>query len=300
MSRAGHRPLRTLVVICAYNEENSIATPVAQAIREGFEVLVVDDGSEDRTSEIAKAHGAEVIRNDVRGGKALALSRAISYAKEHEYEAIIEVGADAVPVEGGISRLYRYLTLPSVGGVSARQIPLGSGPAYRIDELMWSILAEGKSLQQRLGRQVHLGAVMYGAKLRHIRAVAGVINDDEFVGILVSRDGGKNYFAEDCVAYFDASSSIKHLFNRRKRMILGHLQLGKSTAPSMQPSILTAATLLAIVKKTSRLMWLVPALIIEIAARLSAFRDSRKVDKLAEYVRWHTHGMKKPIQRHVT
>ncbi|MEN3048398.1 MAG: glycosyltransferase [Candidatus Caldarchaeales archaeon] len=296
MDQSGGRPLRTLVVICAYNEEKSIAIPVSQALKEGFDVLVVDDGSEDRTSDIARSLGAAVIRNEVRGGKAYALSRAVSYAKEGEYDAIIEIGADAIPVNGSIRRLCAYLSLPTVGGVSARQIPLGTGLAYKIDELMWSVLVEGKSLQQSLNRTVHLGAVMYGAKLRHIRTVAGVINDDEFVGILVSRDGGKNYFAEDCVVYFDASSSIKHLYNRRKRMIMGHLQLGKSTAPSLQLDVLAAATLLAIIKRPSRLLWLIPAIIIEIAARLSAFRDSRRVDKLTQYVKWHTYGMKKPVQ----
>ncbi|MEM2011220.1 MAG: glycosyltransferase [Nitrososphaerota archaeon] len=288
--------LRALVVICAYNEEGSIATPISRAIGEGFKVLVVDDGSEDRTSDIAKAYGAHVIRNPERAGKAAALNRAISYAKAQEYDAIIELGADAIPTAGSITKLYHYLTLPTIGAVSARQIPIGSGLAYKIDALMWEILATGKSLQQRLNRPVHLGAVMYGVKLAHIQKVIKVINDDEFIGILVRRDGKLNYFAEDCVAYFDASASIRHLFNRRKRMIMGHLQLRKSTAPSMQPDILTLATLLAIIKKPSRITWLIPAMTIETAARLSALRDSRKTQKLQEYTKWHTHGLKKPIQ----
>jgi len=292
--------LRTLVVVCAYNEEASIAVPVSRAVKEGFPVLVVDDGSEDRTSEIAKAQGAVVVRNPERMGKAQALNRAISYAKDHGYEAIIEIDADAVPTDKSITKLYRYLTLPNVAAVSARQIPIGNGIAYKIDELVWRILAIGKSLQQRLNRPVHLGAVMYGVKLKYVKEVVEVVNDDEFVGIIVLREGGRTYFADDVIVYFDASSSIKHLFARRKRMILGHLQLGKSTAPSMQPKILAIATLLAICEKKSRMVWFFPAAAIEMAAHLSARATARKVWRLKEYVRWHTQGLKRPLRIEVT
>lgn len=295
MERHRRGPLRALVVICAYNEEASIATPVSRALEEGFDVLVVDDGSSDRTSEIARSLGAEVIRNPERGGKAAALTLALDYAKASGYDAVIEIDADAIPMEGSITRLYQLLSLPEIGAVSIRQIPVGGGLAYRIDELMWEVLAMGKSLQQRLRRPVHLGAVMYGVKLAHIKRIIEVINDDELVGILVCKDGKRNYFAEDTIALFDASTSLRHLFLRRKRMIMGHMQLGKSTAPSMQPDILAAATFLAIVKKPSRITWLIPAAIIEIAAHLSALRDLRKTGKLREYIKWHTHGMKKPI-----
>ncbi len=297
LSRAGR--LRALVVICAYNEEGSIAAPVSQAVREGFEVLVVDDGSEDKTSHIAEKHGAIVVRNPERCGKAAALSRAIDYAKTHGYDAIIEIDADAIPTPGSITKLYQHLASPSVGAVSALQIPLGTGLAYKIDELMWSILAVGKSLQQRLNRPVHLGAVMYGAKLENINNPLDIINDDEYIGKAIHKSGKQHLFIADCVVYFDASTSIRHLFERRKRMILGHLQLGKSTAPSMYPDILTVATLLAIIRKPSRIIWLIPAAIIEVAARLAAFADLRKEKTLREYIKWHTHGMKRPIQHPV-
>lgn len=288
-----------MVVICAYNEEGSIAVPVSRAVREGFDVLVVDDGSEDGTAEVAERHGATVVRSPERCGKAAALSRAIDYAKTQGYGAIIEIGADAIPTQGSITKIYQYLTSPKIGAVSALQIPLGKGLAYNIDELMWSVLAIGKSLQQRLNRPVHLGAVMYGVKLESIDKPLNIINDDEYIGKAVHKSGKPHLFLEDSVVYFDASTSIKHLFTRRKRMILGHLQLGKSTAPSMQPDLLAVATLLSLIKKPSRITWLIPAAVIEIAARLAAFAELRKEKLLKEYIKWHTHGLKKPIQYNV-
>ncbi|MEM0375638.1 MAG: glycosyltransferase [Nitrososphaerota archaeon] len=288
-------PLRVLVVVCAYNEEKNIVIPVARAVAEGFDVLVVDDGSEDHTSEVAAELGARVLRNPERLGKAAALEKAIQYAKSQGYDAIIEIDADAIPIRGSIGRLYHHLLRPEVGGVSARQIPLGEGLAYKIDEVMWEILRLAKHLQQRLGREVHLGAVMYGVKLCHVKKIVGVINDDEFIGIMVTRDGKRNYFAEDCIVYFDASTSIKHIFTRRKRMILGHLQLGKSTAPSMNLDVLLMATFLAVIRKPSRFVWLLPAIAIEVAAQIAARTDFRKIDKVRQYIRWHTHGLKRPF-----
>ncbi len=62
------------VVIPAYNEEENIpstiaAIPVRQLRSAGFEVeiLVVDNGSTDQTGRVARAHGARVIVQPVKG-----------------------------------------------------------------------------------------------------------------------------------------------------------------------------------------------------------------------------------------
>ncbi|MDV3104100.1 glycosyltransferase [Thermococcus waiotapuensis] len=61
-----------LVIIPAYNEELTIGSVVALSRKYG-DVLVVDDGSIDRTSEIARESGAVVVRHEVNGGKGKAL-----------------------------------------------------------------------------------------------------------------------------------------------------------------------------------------------------------------------------------
>jgi glycosyltransferase involved in cell wall biosynthesis len=67
--------MRTVsVVIPAYNEQENIPQTIAaiptERLREagfGVEVLVVDNGSTDRTGQVARAHGAKVIVQPVRG-----------------------------------------------------------------------------------------------------------------------------------------------------------------------------------------------------------------------------------------
>ena len=61
--------MRVLAAIPCYNEELTIGSVMLKAGKYAGEVLVVDDGSSDATTEIAKAAGAQVIRHDKNKGK---------------------------------------------------------------------------------------------------------------------------------------------------------------------------------------------------------------------------------------
>lgn len=86
-------PERVLVVVPAYNEELTIGSVVALAKKYG-DVLVVDDGSMDRTSEIAREAGAVVIRHERNMGKGGALKTAFEYAIEKGYDVVVTIDAD--------------------------------------------------------------------------------------------------------------------------------------------------------------------------------------------------------------
>ena len=86
----------TIVIIPAYNEERKIAS-VIQGIR-GYlpevEVLVVDDGSLDRTYPQALKAGAKVIRHPFNLGYGTALQTGYKYALKEGYEKIIQMDGD--------------------------------------------------------------------------------------------------------------------------------------------------------------------------------------------------------------
>lgn len=88
----GTKP-RILILIPAYNESERVVV-VINAARAYGPVLVVDDGSKDRTSEVALAAGAEVIRQEPNQGKGAALIRGFKYGLEQGYDAIITLDAD--------------------------------------------------------------------------------------------------------------------------------------------------------------------------------------------------------------
>ncbi len=58
-----------LALIPAFNEAGPIADVIRRARPHVHEVVVIDDGSIDTTSEVARAAGATVLRHDVNRGK---------------------------------------------------------------------------------------------------------------------------------------------------------------------------------------------------------------------------------------
>lgn len=84
---------RILALIPAYNESAHIADVVARAGKH-LPVLVVDDGSKDDTSAVAKNAGAEVVRQVPNQGKGVALQNGLRYALEMGYDAVITLDAD--------------------------------------------------------------------------------------------------------------------------------------------------------------------------------------------------------------
>ena len=81
------------IFIPAFNEERSIGSVVLGAKKYG-RVFVIDDGSKDRTAEIAKAAGAEVIPRQSNGGYGAALKTALSSAKKTSADAFVFLDAD--------------------------------------------------------------------------------------------------------------------------------------------------------------------------------------------------------------
>lgn len=81
-------------VIPAFNNESTIETVVKQTKRHIEHVIVVDDGSSDKTAEIAEDAGAHVIRVPTNKGKGNALRASFKYALDHKYDAIITLDAD--------------------------------------------------------------------------------------------------------------------------------------------------------------------------------------------------------------
>jgi glycosyltransferase involved in cell wall biosynthesis len=80
--------IKISVVLPAYNEEISIGSIVLLTRLYVDNVIVVDDGSSDRTSEIAKKAGAEVIVHERNKGKGVALKTG--------FKAAVEMGADVI------------------------------------------------------------------------------------------------------------------------------------------------------------------------------------------------------------
>jgi glycosyltransferase involved in cell wall biosynthesis len=86
----------TLVFIPAWNEEENLPA-VLDDLREelpGADVLVVDDGSTDRTADVARERGAEVLSLGMNRGLPIGIAAGYAWAREHGYELCGRVDAD--------------------------------------------------------------------------------------------------------------------------------------------------------------------------------------------------------------
>jgi len=99
-----------LIIIPAFNEEKSIGN-VLKNIVKTYKVLVIDDGSNDRTSLISKKFGAQIIKLKKNLGVDNALEKGFNFAKKNQYKFVITIDADGQhnPVYlKKISRLLKY------------------------------------------------------------------------------------------------------------------------------------------------------------------------------------------------
>ena len=86
----------TLVFIPAWNEESSLPAVLAELRAQipEADVLVVDDGSTDRTADVAREHGAEVLSFGENRGLRAAIAAGYGYAAEQGYWFCGRVDAD--------------------------------------------------------------------------------------------------------------------------------------------------------------------------------------------------------------
>ncbi len=89
-------PARVLVIVPAWNEQASLFDTLAEitSANPGVDVLVIDDGSSDRTSEQARVAGALVCRLPFNLGVGGAMRAGYRYAMRHGYDAAVQVDAD--------------------------------------------------------------------------------------------------------------------------------------------------------------------------------------------------------------
>jgi hypothetical protein len=88
--------VRVLIIIPAHNEEESLPSTLdeVRAGAPGYDVLVVDDGSRDGTSRIARERGVPVVRHAVNLGVGGTLQTGFRYAVERGYEIGVQLDAD--------------------------------------------------------------------------------------------------------------------------------------------------------------------------------------------------------------
>ena len=122
---------KTLIIIPAYNEQGSIGA-VVENIRSHVidaDILVVNDGSQDRTARTARESGAMVISLPYNMGIGTAVQSGFLFAKEKGYHFVVQVDGDGQHPAKEIPRLLEALDNGADVAIGSRFIqPTGYRP----------------------------------------------------------------------------------------------------------------------------------------------------------------------------
>jgi glycosyltransferase involved in cell wall biosynthesis len=90
------RELRRVAIVPALNEEHAVGLVIDElrAFDPGLDVVVIDDGSLDATSHVARAKGARVLRLPFNLGIGGAVQTGFRFAFEHGYDLAVRVDGD--------------------------------------------------------------------------------------------------------------------------------------------------------------------------------------------------------------
>jgi glycosyltransferase involved in cell wall biosynthesis len=130
----GGASLTVMVGIPCYNEEVAIGSLVLRASQYVDQVVVVDDGSTDKTAEVARLAGAHVLVHDANIGKGAALRDLFAYATQSGFGIIVIIDGDGQHNPDDIPKLLDPLLRDEADVVNGSRYldgKVGSTPRYR-------------------------------------------------------------------------------------------------------------------------------------------------------------------------
>ena len=117
---------RYCVVIPAFQAAGTIGALVRRVKQEGFDVMVVDDGSRDRTAFVASEHGAFVISHLRNQGKGCALRTGFEHALRAGFDGVVTIDSDGQHDPQEIARLVREAEFQHAGLVLGNRMANGA------------------------------------------------------------------------------------------------------------------------------------------------------------------------------
>jgi cellulose synthase/poly-beta-1,6-N-acetylglucosamine synthase-like glycosyltransferase len=223
------------VLIPAYNEERVIERSVSQVLASEnvrLEVIVIDDGSRDRTSEVVeKAFAGEPrvrLLKLENSGKARALNQGLSIAQS---EIVIALDADTQFEPGTIARLARWFAgnekLAAVAGNAKVGNRVNIATKWQALEYITAQNLERRALARLGAMTVVPGAV--GAWRKSAILEGGgyppdTLAEDQDLTIAVQRGGWDVAYDQSAIAWTEAPQTLAQLARQRFRWAFGTIQ----------------------------------------------------------------------------
>lgn len=215
------------ILIPAYNEEKSVLNALKAALGQDypdFEVIFVDDGSEDRTYSLVSSIREPRLKayRKEHGGKAKALNFALSRA---EGEIIVTADADGRLEKSAVKELVRRFYSPNVVGVGGQVRVAGGSFLERAQDAEHLRIAMFRRAKELDDLSVAPGPVSAFRK-DALKRIGGFVEDvvEDYATTKALKRLGKVVYAPEARAWTEMPSSLKTLWNQRKRWFLGDLK----------------------------------------------------------------------------
>ncbi len=224
------------ILVAAYNEESSIADTLRsidqQEYPAEFEVLVIDDGSQDATAAIVEANPypwARLLRQPRNMGKAAALNRGLAESK-HDY--VITLDADSFLFGDALVRLVeRYFSDPSsTRAVAGTMLVRNSRKNWLTRAQEWDYfhgIAAIKRVQSLFqGTMVAQGAFSIYARdaLVEIQGWQDCVGEDIVLTWAMLVRGWRVGHAEDACCFTNVPDNLRQFVKQRQRWSRGMME----------------------------------------------------------------------------
>jgi glycosyltransferase involved in cell wall biosynthesis len=198
-------------IIPAYFEEKHVGDVVERTLRQVDNVLVVDDGSTDATSENARAAGAIVIKHERNLGKGETIKTGLRYWLERGFQHVIILDADGQHLPEEIARFIAAAPAGADLLIGTRMNDVRTMPLLR--------KIVNRYMSRRISRvckqdvpDTQCGFRMLSARIiPHLLDGAARFDYETEVLFIVSRNGGRIESVPISTVYGDEVSSIHPL-----------------------------------------------------------------------------------------
>lgn len=232
---------RVSLVIAAYNEEEVIAQKVLNSLEleypsDRLEVVVVSDGSTDRTPELAACFpGVRVLHQPERRGKVHALNRVMPLI---DSEVVVFSDANAMLNPEALLRLVRHFQDPRVACVAGekrikpqeRDVSAGEGFYWRYESTLKRWDAQISSVMGAAGELVALRRSAF------VPLENDTVLDDFVMSMRLVARGYRVAYEPEAYALEEASPSISEEFKRKARIVAGGWQAVIRLWPLLVPT----------------------------------------------------------------
>src|SRR3989344_2728117 len=220
------------IVIPAYNEEKGIGACLTsirqqQYPREKIEVIVVDDGSSDRTRDIARQHQDVAVLEQAHEGKSAALNRGVAHAA---HRLIFPVDADTVLDRRCLREIVRPFSDPGVGATTGTSTVSST---KTVMETFQNVEYHYNNLIRRSFSTVFDNGIwFFGALACYRKSVIekigffkkDTLTEDMDIALEIYNAGYKTFHVYNAYCYTIVPSNLKDLYSQRARWWIGVLQ----------------------------------------------------------------------------